>query len=340
MDSQESLTAFAQESLGIPPSMHTKLLPFSGRGSDRAYFRFRYNHNQSAILVHYSPSRIENTYFADIAFFLREISVPAPAVIRHDPANCLILMEDLGDTDLWSLRNEPWEKRSIRYRKTLEIAHGLHTYPGPRFPSDRVKLMDPFGPELYRWERDYFRENFVQKLCGIALDPHASEQLENELSGLAMRMEASGSCLVHRDLQSQNVMICSEKPYLIDFQGMRFGSYFYDLASLLCDPYVNFSPSERKELLHFYYNLSSKSADWDTFQNAFWEASAQRLMQALGCYGFLGLTRGLKDYLKHVPTGMRNLRISAQNAASLPLLLDLCSSCERSLAGRRLDVNS
>lgn len=334
------MIAFARESLGIRLSAHAELSAFSGRGSDRKYFRFRYNHTQSAILVHYSSIRIENTYFADIAFFLREIAIPVPAIIRHDPGKCLILMEDLGDTDLWSLRNEPWEKRRIRYRKTLEIAHSLHTYPGPRFPSDRVKLMDSFGPELYRWERDYFRENFIRNLCGIELDAAYGADLDSELSRLANRLEDGGSCLVHRDLQSQNVMIHCDEPYLIDFQGMRFGARFYDLASLLCDPYVDFRPTQREELLFHYYNLSNKNLDWDGFQNAFWQASSQRLMQALGCYGFLGLTRGLKEYLRHVPRGLSNLRLSAENSASLPLLLELCAQCERCLAGRRFDVNS
>jgi len=134
---------------------------------------------------------------------------------------------------------------------------------------------------------------------------------------------------VHRDLQSQNVMLWQDEPYLIDFQGMRFGSRFYDLGSLLCDPYVTFSPAERGELLLFYYRLSDEELDWKSFQNAFWEASAQRLMQALGAYGFLGLAKGLKNYLTHVPAGLRNLRAAAENAESLPHLLDICTRCQR-----------
>ena len=32
-----------------------------------------------------------------------------------------------------------------------------------------LRLMPGFGPELYRWEQDYFREQCVGKVCGIAL---------------------------------------------------------------------------------------------------------------------------------------------------------------------------
>jgi N-acetylmuramate 1-kinase len=129
-------------------------------------------------------------------------------------------------------------------------------------------------------------------------------------------------------------MIFKNEPYLIDFQGMRFGTRFYDLGSILCDPYVNFSTSERMDLLAFYYGLSDPEMDWIVFQNAFWEASAQRLMQALGAYGFLGITKGLKSYLLHVPAGIRNLRMAAENAASLPILLEVCNKIDSKLGIR------
>ena len=79
---------------------------------------------------------------------------------------------------------------------------------------------------------------------------------------MAERLSGTRRSLVHRDLQSQNVMIRNGEPFLIDFQGMRFGSLFYDLGSLLCDPYVDFSDRERQELLSFYYGLSQSDLDW------------------------------------------------------------------------------
>ena len=332
MKSQSELIAFARESLGIGPSAEVELLPLSGRGSDRTYFRFKWNRAQSAIVAHYNPGRTENTYFAEIALFLGEIGLPVPRILRHDATGCLLLMEDLGDVDLWTLRDEPWEMRSARYRKTLAVAHRLHTVPERLFPSNRVKLMESFGHALYRWERDYFRDNFVAGLCGIDLEPVFAKQLELELAALAESLCSGKRSLVHRDLQSQNVMIHLEEPFLIDFQGMRFGAPLYDIGSLLCDPYVSFSKAEREELLFYYYRLSRQDLDWKGFQNAFWEATAQRLMQALGAYGFLGLAKGLRQYLTHVPAGLRNLRIAAENAGSLPQLLALCALSEKALA--------
>jgi hypothetical protein len=338
MELRENLVSFAKESLGLPHNAPCELLEFEGRGSDRAYYRFRWGPDSSAILVHYQTSRIENTYYAEIARFLQANSIPVPQIYRHDPACCFILMKDLGDTDLWSLRDLSWELRRSLYQKTLRIVHRLHSHPEALFPSGEVRLMDAFGPSLYRWERDYFKENFVGTLCSIQIDPVFSSRLEAELDGLASRFVMDQRCLVHRDLQSQNVMICDHEPFLIDFQGMRFGSRFYDLGSLLCDPYVRLSPEERKNLLAFYYGLSEPDRDWNQFQNAFWEASAQRLMQALGAYGFLGISRGLKSYLTHVPAAIRNLHAAAENAGSLPMLLELTAMCESIVSDSKAEI--
>jgi hypothetical protein len=329
MNSKEEMIRFAREVLGLSDSVSIDLTPLEARGSDRAFFRLKWNENNSAILVHYDPKRIENTYYAGIASFLRGIDVSAPRMIRHDPDRYLIVMEDLGDTDLWSLRKTNWETRRSLYEKTLILAHKLHSFPERDFPSTRVKLMESFGPDLYRWERDYFREQFVRNFCGINLEPSFESDLETELSSLAERLSGTKRCLVHRDLQSQNVMIRDGEPFLIDFQGMRFGSPFYDLGSLLCDPYVNFSDSERGELLSFYYGLTKWNLDWSTFQVTFWEASTQRLMQALGAYGFLGLKKGIKSYLDYIPAGLRNLHRAASQVASLPCLQELSTKCQR-----------
>ena len=327
----EEMRGFCRKSLGLSESASVELSSLAGRGSDRAFYRVKWNRESSAILVHYDPTRVENAYFAEIAVFLREIDIPAPRLIRHDHAECFILMEDLGDLDLWSFREASWETRRDLYQKTLTILNRLHSFPEKDFPSGRVKLMESFGPELYRWERDYFREHFVRGFCGMKLEPSFERELESELSALGERLSGTRRCLVHRDLQSQNVMIRGGEPFLIDFQGMRFGSPFYDLGSLLCDPYVTFTDGERDELLSFYYGLALGKFDWKGFRDHFWEASAQRLMQALGAYGFLGLRKGLKAFLEHIPAGLRNLHRASAEAGSLPLLRGLLQTCQSAI---------
>src|SRR4030042_6667654 len=333
MKSQEDLIRFSRKALELSESLSIELAPLEGRGSDRAFYRLTWDRKDSAILINYDPNRVENLYYAGIAAFLRDIDVPAPRLIRHDPVRCLIVMEDLGDTDLWSLRNAPWKTRRTLYQKTLTIIYKLHCFPEEDFPFARVRLMEGFGPDLYRWERDYFRDYFVRNVCGIELEPSVERELEVELSGLAERLIRTKRSFIHRDLQSQNVMIRDGEPFLIDIQGMRFGSPFYDLGSLLCDPYVDLSVSDREELLSFYYGLSKWNFDWDTFQKTFWEASAQRLMQALGAYGFLGLKKGLRAYLEHIPSGLLNLRLAPSHVLTLTRLREISLKCQPAIEG-------
>jgi aminoglycoside/choline kinase family phosphotransferase len=329
MKSHESMISLARKILGLSPDTGIDLTPLTERGSDRSYYRLQWDRSRSAILMHYSPERRENVLFAEIAAFLCGIGVPAARILGTEPGACAVIMEDLGDVDLWSLRTESWENRSVLYRKTLAAVERLHSYPVERFPLDRIPLAEAFGPSLYRWERDYFLENFVGRLCRVRLESGFRIGLEAELDRLAERLSALPGCLVHRDLQSQNIMIRKGEPVWIDFQGMRLGTLFYDLGSLVYDPYAGLTEAEREELLFYYYQLSESRMKPDDFRRTFLEASVQRLMQALGAYGFLGTVKGLRSYLAHVRPGLGNLQLVLRNAGTLPCLEELVSRCAR-----------
>jgi hypothetical protein len=114
-------------------------------------------------------------------------------------------------------------------------------------------------------------------------------------------------------------MIRDGEPFLIDFQGMRFGSPFYDLGSLLCDPYVNLSDSERGELLSFYYGLSKSDLDLATFQNTFWEAWYSASCRPSGRMDIWGSRKDLKLTSSISPQDC-NLRLATSHVSSLPRL--------------------
>ena len=317
---------------GLPPPVVTPL--YKG-GSDRTFYRLAWP-DRSVLMMHYRHERQENNYYAPIGRFLREIGVAVPEIYHHDAARGFLLMEDLGDRDLWSYRNAAWEIRRLLYEKTLGVVRKLHAYPLENDPRETVPLMDGFDQKLYRWERDYFRENFLAGVCGIHLPPEEDRLLEAELNALALRLAATGPTLIHRDFQSQNVMVRHGEPVLIDFQGMRAGNPLYDLGSLLYDPYVRISPEERRVLLASYFAMSETGTDWPAFQERFREASAQRLMQALGAYGFLGLKKGRRDFLEHIDRGLQHLTEVTGQAAHLRALHALTVRCGGILAERPL----
>jgi hypothetical protein len=322
--------------LKLSPKTPVRLIPLPKRGSDRSYWRVSYGNEKTVIFMQYAPTRRENNYYVTIAGFLETIGISVPRIIFHEEARHFILMEDVGYMDLYALRNASWKVRREHYCKALEMVGRLHRFPVSEFPAEQVPLMESFGPTLYRWERDYFLENFVLAVCAIKLDLPESVRIEKELSCLAERLQEVSVGLIHRDFQSQNIMIQKEQPVFIDFQGMRFGNFFYDLGSLLYDPYVDFTEGKRMELLEYYYFLSDRRIRWASFKEMFREASAQRLMQALGAYGFLGLKKGHTDFLEHIHHALHNLLEITAQTKRMPSLGLLAKKCEASLSGRNM----
>jgi len=318
--------AFVRSTLGLAAGTPVETVPIGKGGSDRAYFRVAAAARPPAILMRYGQFYKENDGYAAIAGFLREVGVSVPEIYGHDPENRLILMEDVGDTDLYTLRAAQWPVRRGLYEKTLLLAAKLHDFPPDRLPAG-LSLMPGFDANLYRWERDYFREHCVRNVCRVTLGAAEDEALKAELAALAGRLLSPPPVLIHRDLQSQNVMIRDGEPVLIDFQGMRPGNPFYDLGSLLCDPYVAFPEGAREGLLRYYQGISGFPYTWEVFRGLFLLASAQRLMQALGAYGFLGLKRVKPHFLAHIPRALDNLVAVTAEAGSLPRLHALACRC-------------
>jgi aminoglycoside/choline kinase family phosphotransferase len=324
-------TAFVRATLGLPPEMGLTLAPVGRGGSDRDYSRGTVSGCDPFILMRYNRLREENNYYAEIARFLKGIGIAVPALIGEDPERGLLLMEDLGDEDLFSLRNAPPAMRRDLYERTLELAARLHAFPPERLPGG-LRLMPGFSPELYRWERDYFREQCVGRVCGIWLEAADAEALECELAVLAGRLQDAPAALIHRDLQSQNVIVRDGNPFLIDFQGLRLGSPFYDLGSLLYDPYVVIGEELRAALLRFSFDLTRLPCGWQEFRDLFYCASAQRLMQALGAYGFLGLGKGKRHFLTHIPPALDRLTAVTDEVGVLPRLHALARRCRDRVA--------
>ncbi|HLZ18806.1 MAG TPA: phosphotransferase [Smithellaceae bacterium] len=300
--------------------------PINKGGSDRNFYRVRLPDGQTFIFMQYGTEVDENAYWAGINRFLTDLSIPAPRIIAYDHKQHFLLIEDLGDTDLYSLRTQPWHRRRTYYLKALSEIHRLHRYPLSDLPP-AMKLANGYDRALYTEEHHYFRENFIEAVCRLQLSDAQVREWTSELSALIDRLLSVPASLIHRDFQSQNIMIKNDRPVFIDFQGMRQGNFFYDLGSLICDPYVAFTQTERNELIAFYYRILQPDYSLDQFTGHFWEASAQRLMQALGAYGFLGLKKNKTDFLTHTESGVRNLITATTLSDQLPALNEIARTC-------------
>ena len=115
---------------------------------------------------------------------------------------------------------------------------------------------------------------------------------------------------MHRDFQSQNILIKDGRVRLVDFQGARRGPYAYDLMSLLRDAYVDLGDDLRDDLLTYYISaLTAAGAPVPAeFARDATAAGLQRVMQALGAFAFLSRVKGRTSYRAHIPLAVRHLR--------------------------------
>jgi aminoglycoside/choline kinase family phosphotransferase len=286
-----------------------KITPIEKGGSDRKFYRVRCSPEQTIILVKYNLEREENRHYVEIAEFLAEHRIRAPKIYFHDAAEGLIWIEDLGKSDLWSYREESWLVRRALYESALDEIVKLHCLPEEAGRAIQKNLPAAFDASLYRWEQNYFFENCLGRYFGVEKKKLSELTALPALHEIAERLGNRPRLLVHRDFQSQNIIIRNAQAHLIDFQGMRPGLAEYDLASLLFDPYVTFSRSECEALLTTYEEKGEAALlpVSPQFREIFRLCGIQRLMQALGAYGFLGLVKGNKTFLNHIPAAMSSL---------------------------------
>ncbi len=274
--------------------------------SDRKFFKLK-TASKKLVACIYNSQKTENCIYAPLALWLSERGIPVPSIELFEPKNNLIIMQDCSDLDLLELsKNSSKEKIFKLYSKAFDSLRNLHNLKDS--PSE---ICEAFSHSLYKWERDYFKENFIENFskAKVLLD-------EDELSNLAEELLSTHPALVHRDCQSQNIMIEQDELYFIDFQGLRLGNKYYDLASLIFDSYTDFPISQREEL----FDISGY-----TDRNIFYKASCQRLMQALGAYAFLSMQKSKKEYTQYIPKALRLLKYCAKKANIKSLIAQLDS---------------
>ena len=293
----DTLLTAIRAHLDLAPTHRVIMEPIQKGASGRTIIRIKPDDYPSFIGIHYTLERSDNANFLPVAQFLTEAGLNIPKVLYDNTRRQVALIEDLGDEDLLSLKEAPFEKREPYYRSAFEqLDKLLYTRP----PKD-FDLQPPFDEALYRWEQEYFFDHFVETHLGRDSSTLREDPI---LQGLAKRLGATAPHMVHRDFQLQNLMLHGDNTYLIDFQGLRMGRQEYDLASLLYDPYMNHSAEDRRKLLTLWEEVCEE----EPIEPLLKDCAAQRLMQALGAYSFIGHGQNDEWYLKQIPAAVALLQ--------------------------------
>lgn len=282
----------------------------AGAGSGRRYYRISSGERSSVLQV---SAEVNDDFkkFVEYSQVFKAEGLPVPKLFSVDEDSAQILQEDLGNRRLLDdVSPDKPQSGSVRilYPEVIEALIHWQNASQSLFSSHTDLWLRRFDFAALKWETDYFTDNYLKAHCGIDDIP---DYVRNFYSLLAVSVDAQTKVLMHRDFQSQNIMIRPNSEIVfVDYQGARRGSMFYDIASLLWDPYVGLPLDMVKDFFE-YWRFQYKGAKIYTKEDA-WEsfihASLQRVMQALGAYCFLSKTKGIQKFEQYIEPGKKQLR--------------------------------
>lgn len=285
----------------------------AGAGSGRQYFRIA-DGDRKCVLQVSAEVNDDFKHFVEYSKVFRSYDLPVTRVYCVDEESCQVLQEDLGKRNLLDeVRPAEDGTRSgnerILYPEVMEALIKWQEASFPIFSTHTNIWIHRFDFAALKWETDYFTDNYLKAYKGIQEIP---QSVRNFYSLLAVSVDAQPKVLMHRDFQSQNIMVRPNSEIaFVDFQGARRGSAFYDVASLLWDPYVCLPLEMIKDFFEYWrtQNPRVKIYPAEDAWESFIHASLQRLMQAMGAYCFLSNVKKIEKFKQYIEPGKKQLRV-------------------------------
>ena len=315
-----------------------KRIPLAGDGSDRRWYRLQ-DERGSLIMADHGiqtqsiPSEARS--YVALAGHFRSLGTPVPRIYISDTCSGLVFMEDLGDVNLQAYVAQGAHDDHILqiYGRLIDMIIDFSRRGLARF--DPAWAYDTAAYDrnlIIKREGEYFINAFMNTYLKSNLPGNI---IRKDLHHLADLIEAYGAVgLMHRDMQSRNIMMCRKLPCIIDFQGARPGPLQYDLASLLIDPYVQLPASLQKELQQYAAERYADLCGWEPRRfNLGYEACAlARNLQILGAYGFLTSVKGKHRFAKYIPRAVATLYARMNNFGSdeFPQLREIVNNLNKS----------
>ena len=294
-------------------------LPSSG--SYRQYFRIK--SDNKSLLGAYNNDLKENLAFVVFSKHFKSLGLPVPEIYEFDQEKHIYLLEDLGDTTLFSYlsalkqRDESADEILNVYKKIINFLPQFQVSASSNIDYGVCYPRANFDKQSMLWDLNYFKYYFL-KLAKISFDEQKLEDDFQSFSDFLLKTDCN--FFLYRDFQSRNIMLKNDQPYFIDYQGGRKGALQYDIASLLYDAKADLSHETRNILFDYYVDILGKylHVDKKEFTSYYYGYVLIRIMQALGAYGFRGFYEKKEHFLQSIPYALNNLSWLLENT-ELPL---------------------
>jgi len=309
----------------LHPGARIETLP--GDASTRRFHRLFLPDGGTRIVMDYGAPFDGETDDIRLTRIFQRAALPVAQTIAVLPEAGALVQEDLGDETLEStLARGGSGHRSARdalYRSAVELAAGI-AIKGTESLARSERARGPaLDEERFRFEMRFFIEHYLGSYLGRA-DPGSA--LREALGSLAQAVASHPRVLCHRDYHSRNIMVRAGGGLaMVDIQDARWGPDTYDLASLLRDAYVDLAEGDVDELFVLYLRDVSGVVDVAKLRERFEVTSAQRMIKALGTFGYQIAVLGRVRYRSAIPRTIerlvRLLPASTQTADLASLLI-------------------
>jgi len=265
----------------------------AGDASTRIFYRVRQASGETSVLMDYGEPFAGETDDIVLARLFMAAGLPVAAILEASPEHGCLLMEDLGDTSLESLMES--EPGPVHLQAAAILAAEVAERGTPVLEGSSRAAGPALDEERFRFEMDFFIEHYLRGFLGIgSLPPGLREDL-HALAALAAGGPRNVFC--HRDFHSRNLIVRADGSLaMVDIQDARWGPDSYDLASLLRDAYAEIAEEWMEPLVDIYLGRLSAPPERAEFMQRFDIVAAQRMIKALGTFGYQSSVRGSSRY--------------------------------------------
>ena len=284
----------------IAGSGATDLAPASEDASFRRYFRVQID-GQSRIVMDAPPPQENCAPFVEVAGFLSEMGLNAPALLSADIENGFLLLSDLGERQYLAELSEHPESADDLYQDAMRALQAMQSK-GIQF-QDRLP---PYDKKMLMFEASLFHDWLCERHLGLTFNKYDERQWAKCRDAVVKNALDQPTVFVHRDYHSRNLMfVPNNNPGILDFQDSVAGPFTYDLVSLLKDCYVRWPENQVYDWVSGFYAMLDTNVKAtvtrDTFQRYFDLAGVQRHLKAAGIFARLLHRDGKTGYMKDVP---------------------------------------
>jgi aminoglycoside/choline kinase family phosphotransferase len=282
----------------------------AGDASYRIFYRVRLADGQTVVLMDYGSPFAEETDDIRLGRVFRRAGLRVAELLDSLPDIGLLVLEDLGETSLETVLMRKGPQRNdgppAALVQAVELTARVARYGTPALAASERGTGPALDADRFRFEMDFFLEHFALGLRGLG-DPPG--ELRDELYALADRAATTPTrVLCHRDLHSRNLMVLGDGALaMVDIQDARWGPDSYDLASILRDAYVEIDDVWLESLTAKYLEALADPPEAVAFRQRLDVTSAQRMIKALGSFGYLTVVKHMSRYQDAIPRTLGRL---------------------------------